>query len=204
MDIASTFGAVVFGLLMAILLIVGIVLMIRAKGEHGRAAMLGMYGCIVLLIGVVFDVARGLTLSYLIDVAGIRSFGVVVLVESVISTVLNGAGLGLLIWAVLARRTPAQPQQTPGWPQPPQPHGWQQAQQPQQPQPQQPEWQRQSQPPPEWQPQSPPQPPPEPAAGFAAPRAARLAEPAGLTSRPIAKECDSVRIKALCGRPRGS
>jgi hypothetical protein len=178
-EIASTFGAFVFGLLMVILLIVGIVLMIRARGEHGRAAMLGVYGCIALLIGVVFDVARGFTLPYLIDAVGIRSIGVVLLVEGLVSFILTGGGVGLLIWAVIARRTPAQPQQTPGWQQPQQPQGWQQPQQPQQPQPQQPEWQRQSQPPPEWQPQSPPQPPPSQQPGWQDPERPGWQNPQG-------------------------
>jgi hypothetical protein len=176
-NIASTFGAFVFALLMIILLIVGIVLMIRARAEHGRAAMLGLYGCIVFLISVVFDVARSLTFPYLVEAVGIRSIGGVVLVEALISLVLTGGGVGLLIWAVVARRTPAQPPQTPGWPQPPQPHGWQQPQQ--QPQPQQPEWQRQSQPPPEWQPQSPPQPPAGPQPGWQDPERPGWQNPQG-------------------------
>ncbi|MFG1963239.1 hypothetical protein [Nonomuraea sp. NPDC049028] len=170
-EIASSFGAFVFGLLMVILLIVGIVLMIRARAEHGRAAMLGMYGCIALLIGVVFDVARGLTLPYLIDAFAMRSIGVVVLVEGLVSLILNGGGVGLLIWAVVARRTPAQPQQTPGWQQPQQPQGWQQ--------PQQSEWQRQSQSPPEWQPQSPPQPPSAPQPGWQDPERPGWQNPQG-------------------------
>ncbi|MEU7833307.1 hypothetical protein [Nonomuraea sp. NPDC049129] len=161
----------ILALLMSGLLIVGVVLTAKAKAEHGRAATLGMFGCFVLLFGELYSIVRIFTLDSLARAIGSDSFPIVLFVIDAIGTLITAVGVGLLIWAVVARRTPAQPQQTPGWQQPQQPQGWQQ--------PQQSEWQRQSQSPPEWQPQSPPQPPSAPQPGWQNPERPGWQNPQG-------------------------
>ena len=102
----------------------------------------------MLLIHEVYTIVRIFTLSSVIRAVGYDSLTLVPFVIDTIGTLFTAAGVGLLIWAVVARRTP---RQQPAWQQPQPQYGWQQQpQQPQQPQPQQPGW----------QPQSPPQPPP--------------------------------------------
>jgi hypothetical protein len=135
----------ILGLGMIALLLVGVVLMVKAKAEHGRAATLGMSGCIVLLLGEVYSIVRIFSLPSLYEAVGVDAIGPVLFVIDTIGLLFTAVGIGLLIWAVVARRTPAQQPQAPNWQQPQQQYGWQQ------PQPQAP---------PEWQPQSPPQPPP--------------------------------------------
>ncbi|WP_219472191.1 hypothetical protein [Nonomuraea rhizosphaerae] len=124
-------------MLIMVLLVAGIILTARAKAEHGRAAVLGMYGCVVLLVGEVYTLVRGLWLPLFL-----QSFDynvITALLLGLVGFVFTAGGLGLLIWAVVARRSPS-------------PLGQQHGQQP--------GWQQQAQAPPSWQPQSPPQPPP--------------------------------------------
>ncbi|HUR05288.1 MAG TPA: hypothetical protein VM347_22270 [Nonomuraea sp.] len=150
MSLSNSLSNVLYAILslgMIALLIVGVVLMAKAKAEHGRAAGLGMFGCIVLLLGEVYSLVRIFTLSSLIEAVGVTSIEPVLFVINMIGALFTIVGVGLLIWAVVARRTPAQQPQAPNWQQPQQQYGWQQ------PQPQAP---------PEWQPQSPPQPSPPP------------------------------------------
>jgi hypothetical protein len=165
---AENLPFIFFEILLMVLLIAGAVLTARARRQHGRAAMLGMYGCIVLLVGEVYTLVRGLALPMYIDAFGYNV--VTALLMGLIGFVLTGAGLGLLIGAVITRRpqTAAQPQNA----------GWQQ-EQPYQPPQQQPEWQQQSQPPPGWQPQSPPQPPPSQQPGWQNPEPPNWQNPQG-------------------------
>ncbi|MEV0348963.1 hypothetical protein AB0H88_24575 [Nonomuraea sp. NPDC050680] len=160
---------IILRLLMSSLLIVGVVLTAKAKAEHGRAATLGMFGCLLLLFGELLSIVRLMSQGSLMRAVGINAFSMVLVAIETIATLITAVGVGLLIWAVVARRAPAQLRQTPGWPQPPQPHGWQQPQQPQQPQPQQPEW----------QPQSPPQPPPSRQPGWQDPERPGWQSPQG-------------------------
>ncbi|MGW0805049.1 hypothetical protein [Nonomuraea sp. NPDC002799] len=153
-------------LVMAVLLITGIVLMARGRRIHGSAAMIGLAGCVLLLLGVAFNAVQGLLYEFLAETLGIR-LSLVFLIAAVISLLFSVSGTALLIWAVVARRQPAQPQQQQqqqGWQQPA--ANWQQPQ-PGWNQPAQPGWQPPQQSPPGWQPpQQPPgwqpshQPPP--------------------------------------------
>lgn len=129
--------------LLGILLVVGIVLMAARRRDHGRAAVVGILGCVVLLLGVVFNSLQGFMIDLLIPLLEI---GPSYAVASLISFGFSIIGTGLLIFAVIARRDPRQPapahgpewqqppQQQPGWGQPPQPPqqqpGWQQQQRP--------------------------------------------------------------------------
>lgn len=155
---------VILSLGMMALLVVGVFLMIRGKAEHGRAASLGMFGCIVLLFGEVYGLVRTFTLPSLIEAVGVTNATPLVFVIGLIGMIFTFVGVGLLIWAVVARRTPAQQPQAPSWQQPQQPYGWQQ------PQPQAPS---------EWQPQSPPQPPPAPQPGWQDPERPGWQNPQG-------------------------
>ncbi|WP_193318887.1 hypothetical protein [Nonomuraea phyllanthi] len=140
---------------MAIVLVVGVIVTAMGRRNHGSAALIGMGGCILLLLGVVFNVLRSFLTDPLADAIGI---GASFTILSLISLLFEVGGTGLLIWGVVARRTPrgpAQPSQgaqAPGWQQP-QPN-WQQPQpQPPYQQPQQQPYQQQ----PGWQ--TPPPPP---------------------------------------------
>ncbi|MFG1706065.1 hypothetical protein ACFLIM_23000 [Nonomuraea sp. M3C6] len=129
---------------MAVLLLVGIVLTAMNRRNHGRAAILGMVGCILLLLGVVYNTLFGYFAPTLIRSSGIGLTGTIAM-SNLISLIFNAGGTGLLIWAVVARRNPPQPSQPqgPGWQQPPQPE-WSQQQQPFQ---QPPGWQAPPRPP---------------------------------------------------------
>ncbi|MEU7746198.1 hypothetical protein [Nonomuraea sp. NPDC049158] len=122
-------------LLMGSLLIVGVVLTAKAKAEHGRAATLGMFGCIALLFPELISIVRLFSLDSLIRAVGVNSFNIVLAAIETISTLITAVGVGLLIWAVVARRTPAQPPpewqpQSPPQPPPSQQPGWQDPERP--------------------------------------------------------------------------
>ncbi|MGW3343776.1 hypothetical protein ACWDA3_10740 [Nonomuraea rubra] len=153
---------------MFVVLVGGAVLMGMRRGEHGRAAVAGIVGCVVLLLAVIVSAALAFLAPTLVESLGIGGYGPVVMLVNTASMILQAVGTGLLIWAVVARRNPQQ-QARPGqgaWPtQPEWQHGqpeWQPGPQqpgPQQPGPQQP-WPQQPGPqqqPPGWQ--TPPQPP---------------------------------------------
>jgi membrane-bound ClpP family serine protease len=155
MTAVSTFVSSIIALLvMGVLLLAGIVVTAMGRRAHGRAAILGMTGCILLLLGVIFNMLRGFLTPLLMETFG-ADLGVAFSILTIFSLIFDATGTGLLIWAVVARRPqqqPAQPQ-GPGWQQPP--GDWQQ-QHPQQgwnQPPQQPPFQQ----PPGWQP--PPRPP---------------------------------------------
>ncbi|GAA2841504.1 hypothetical protein [Nonomuraea rubra] len=153
---------------MFVLLVGGAVLMGMRRGEHGRAAVAGIVGCVVLLLAVIVSAALAFLAPTLVESLGIGGYQPVFMLVNAASMILQAVGTGLLIWAVVARRNPPQ-QARPGqgaWPtQPEWQHGqpeWQPG--PQQPGPQQP-WPQQpgpQQPGPQQQPpgwQTPPQPP---------------------------------------------
>ncbi|MEU0568662.1 hypothetical protein ABZ297_25235 [Nonomuraea sp. NPDC005983] len=150
----------IFVLVQGSVLVTGIVLTIGKRRQHGRAAMLGLAGCLVLLLEIVFNVVRSLTFPSLVDSMGIKSANTIVVVETAVSSLLSGVGIGLLIMAVVARRSSPQQPAAPGWQQPP-PAWPQYPQQGEQGRPPAPGWQpsqqgEQGQPPaPGWQPSQP-------------------------------------------------
>ncbi|RVX43540.1 hypothetical protein EDD27_6225 [Nonomuraea polychroma] len=138
-DIVAYLGFFLLGLLP----VVGIILMAARRRDHGRAAIIGIMGCVALIVGVVFNAARRPVIQLLGDLFGLE---LAILVSTVISLIFSMVGTGLLIWAVVARRPQQQPapspgpggrpQQQPAWGQPPQPPfqqqapGWQHPQRP--------------------------------------------------------------------------
>ncbi|MBB6349678.1 hypothetical protein ACWGH8_38900 [Nonomuraea muscovyensis] len=148
MSMGYAFVNVLLSLVVAVLLVVGVVLMARGRKEHGSAATLGLWGCVVLLFGLILGVVRSFTLPMIVEMVGTQSVSVVILIENVIQTAVTFTGTGLLIWAVIARRPPARDPRQPAWqsPHPQGPHP--QSPQPQSPHPQQqPGWQHPPQPP---------------------------------------------------------
>lgn len=143
MNTVSVLSGVLFTAVMILLLVGGIVLTARARRDRGRPAVLGMWGCAVLLVGVLFQLGRSFTLPALIDYVGIRSISSVIALEGLLQVIIEVIGTGLLIWAVIARNS------TPGQPYDPAP-GWQPGPPPQQPggqNPGPPNWQNPQQPP---------------------------------------------------------
>ncbi|GAA1620217.1 hypothetical protein GCM10009733_015820 [Nonomuraea maheshkhaliensis] len=153
-------------IVMVLLLLGGAILMATRRAEHGRGSVLGMIGCVVLLIGVVINGVFILMAPNLIRSLGFDQYGPIALVMNLLSLLIQVSGTGLLIFGVIARRNPPQQaaqhaqqaphawQQQPDWQQGYQQQGYQQ-QGPPQPQ-QQPGWQPQH----PHQPQHPqPQPP---------------------------------------------
>jgi hypothetical protein len=90
---------------LALLLIIGIVLMAMRRREHGRAAVVGISGCVVLLLGAVFNGARGFMVE---TVFGGLGFWMAYGVWTVLSLGLSLVGTGLMIAAVVTRRQPRQ------------------------------------------------------------------------------------------------
>ncbi|MFF0776317.1 hypothetical protein ACFYUK_46055 [Nonomuraea wenchangensis] len=169
----DTGSLVVIGLISAllngVLLLVGLVLMVMRRREQGRGAVLGIAGCAVLLVGAGFALSQSFLQRELVDLLGLVT-GLSVWVA--ISSIIQLAGLGLLIGGVVAKRatTPQRPVPPPG-PQGWQQQGWNQPATPPQPYPQQPQGQPYPQQPYPQQPypQQPPQPggqhPPQPPFG---------------------------------------
>jgi hypothetical protein len=112
--------------------VLGIVATAMARRTHGRAAIIGMMGCVALLLSALAQVAQLILLSTMPS----RDAFTFATIMSLVMTVLTLTGVSLLIWGVVARRPAGQPQQ-PAWQQPQaqqppwQPH----AQQPGNPQP---------------------------------------------------------------------
>jgi hypothetical protein len=127
-QVISILGLVLLG----IMLILGIVLMAARRRDHGRAAVIGIVGCVVLLLGVVYNAVQGFLIELLDDV--LDDLGIAYTVTTVVSLFISLVGTSLLIWAVVARRQA--PSAGPGRPDQPQPHP--------QPHPQ-PQWGRQPQ-----------------------------------------------------------
>ncbi|GAA4943800.1 hypothetical protein HD597_000903 [Nonomuraea thailandensis] len=166
----------IFNLIVSLVVLLGgVALMAMRRKEHGRASVVGMVGCIMLLLGGVIGGVFSLMLPNLVESLGMRGFTPVSLIVNVAVMLLQAVGTALLVWAVIMPRNQPQPtaqgawQPQPEW-QPGQPDwqggsqpgqpGWQPGPQPGQPGPQpgQPGWHPgPQQQPPGWQ--TPPQPP---------------------------------------------
>ncbi|MEV0619043.1 hypothetical protein AB0I81_37400 [Nonomuraea sp. NPDC050404] len=150
MSSSFTFGSII-GILnlivMTVLLVGGAALMVSRRQEHGRAAVMGIVGCVVLLLGVGVSAFLVFGFPALVGTLGPMRIQTVLAVINIVTMLIQATGTGLLIFAVIARRNPQQPVGG-GWqPQPGPGQQWQQG-------PQQPPYQQQ---PPGWQ--QPPQPP---------------------------------------------
>ncbi len=108
--------------LLCLVPVIGIVVTAMARRTHGRAAIIGMLGCVALLLSALAQVGQAILLASMSP----RDGYTVIAVMSLLMTVLSLTGISLLIWGVVARRPAAQPQ-PPAW----QPYG----QQPSSPQP---------------------------------------------------------------------
>ncbi|WP_206068757.1 hypothetical protein [Nonomuraea composti] len=160
-------------ILTLVVLLGGVALMAMRRKEHGRASVVGMAGCIVLLVGGVVSTVFSFLTPSLVDSMGYGGYQTVAFILGAISMLMQAIGTGLLIAAVVMPRKPQPQQGAPGaWQQGWQPQGqpeWQPGQHQPGPQPGQPEWQPGPQPgQPGWQPgpqqqppgwQTPPQPP---------------------------------------------
>ncbi|WP_433355979.1 hypothetical protein ACQP25_18525 [Microtetraspora malaysiensis] len=117
MNLLSDVFSVVFFLPVLVILVVGVVLTGRARREHGRAAVLGMVGCLVLLANFIMEALSVFALPYVISSWGIGGVQIFSFVTAVLTAILPTTGIGLLIWGVTASRPrPAQfphPQQQP-------------------------------------------------------------------------------------------
>ncbi|MFI6594650.1 hypothetical protein ACIBHX_00285 [Nonomuraea sp. NPDC050536] len=127
-----------FGVLQLIVLIAGIFVTAFAKSHRGRGAMLGMFGCILLLVGVIWQVLYSLFLPELVRSFDLSFSSPLIYAGSAVGILIDMAGTLLLVFGVAARSNPAEqpaPVYQQQWPAP----GWQQPQQPQ-PGQQQPGW----------------------------------------------------------------
>ncbi|WP_214320635.1 hypothetical protein [Nonomuraea sediminis] len=134
-----------FGVLQLIVLIAGIFVTAFAKKHRGRGAMLGMFGCIVMLVGVLWHVLYGMFLPELVHEFEISFTSPIIYLGSGVGILIDIVGTLLLVFGVAARSNPAEQ---------PAPAYQQQWQQPN------PAWQQQppqpGQPQPGWPPQQPP------------------------------------------------
>ncbi|MFC5821214.1 hypothetical protein [Nonomuraea harbinensis] len=105
---------------------IGVVVTAMGRRTHGRAAVIGLLGCVALLLEGLLRLGQTIFLRTIVETVGLREAGGVLALLGLVSFVLATTGVGLLIWAVVARRTP-QPA-APGWqqPQPGPQQGWQQ------------------------------------------------------------------------------
>ncbi|MFI9554842.1 hypothetical protein [Nonomuraea endophytica] len=103
MFIAFGAGAVVTGL---------------ARQRHGKGAMLGMFGCIVLTVGVLPTVATSVFAPSIAHDLGFSTASVIFGILGLVNMVLTLAGFGLLVAGVVAHRGPRPAPQTPAWNQP--------------------------------------------------------------------------------------
>ncbi|NUW30546.1 hypothetical protein HTZ77_03780 [Nonomuraea sp. SMC257] len=96
--------AFLLSLLPALALITGIVLTVRARREHGKAATIGMWGCVVLLLALVLRLVWSMLVAQVVSAGGMETFQVVMVLHGAVDALLTMTGLGLLVWAVVARR----------------------------------------------------------------------------------------------------
>ncbi|PZG11274.1 hypothetical protein, partial [Nonomuraea aridisoli] len=96
---------------LAVVLIAGAVLTGLRRRDHGRAAILGMAGCVTLLLEVVLGVVIQLMVPAMVTTLR-EGYELAFVLINVVGVILKVTGLGLLIWAVIARRTSAR---TPSW-----------------------------------------------------------------------------------------
>ncbi|WP_327105719.1 hypothetical protein [Nonomuraea glycinis] len=112
--------------LLCLVPVIGIVVTAMARRTHGRAAIIGMLGCVALLLSALAQVGQAILLASMSP----RDGYTVIAIMSLVMTVLSLTGISLLIWGVVARRPAAQPQ-PPAWqpygqqPSGPQPYGQQ-------------------------------------------------------------------------------
>ncbi|MEV4564085.1 hypothetical protein AB0K12_09965 [Nonomuraea sp. NPDC049419] len=104
-------------LLMVIVLGGGIVMMAMRRKDHGRGAGLGIAGCVVLLIGAVIQAAIVFSVTTLVTEMGRTAYEIILPLANLLVIVLQVAGTALLVFGVVARRTP-QPAGAPAqsWP----------------------------------------------------------------------------------------
>ncbi|MBB5083800.1 hypothetical protein [Nonomuraea endophytica] len=103
MFIAFGAGAVVTGL---------------ARKRHGKGALLGMFGCIVLTVGVLPTVATSVFAPSIAHDLGLSTASMIFGILGLVNMVLTLAGFGLLVAGVVAHRGPRPAPQTPAWNQP--------------------------------------------------------------------------------------
>ncbi|MFG2077503.1 hypothetical protein [Nonomuraea maritima] len=103
-----------FQIALAVVLIAGAVLAGTRRHEHGRAATIGMAGFLVLLLEMVLSNVMLLVLPSL--VSSLSGGLMASMVFTAVTLILRIGGIALLIWAVIARRTPAP--QPASWPHP--------------------------------------------------------------------------------------
>ncbi|NUT44313.1 MAG: hypothetical protein HOV86_30395 [Thermoactinospora sp.] len=95
--------------LQVIILIVGVVLTAMARRNHGRAALVGMFGCLVFLLDVIVSVVQAFLLpQFARDLGSIMTAA---MIFSVLHLLFWVTGLGLLVAGVVMRRPAAAPQQ---------------------------------------------------------------------------------------------
>lgn len=129
---AGTFLSMLLPFLSTVVAAVGIVLTARGRGAHGRAAVIGMLGCVALLLNGLLQILQAILLNVVIESVGLAAMGIVIMVLNLLYFLLTTTGVALLIWAVVARRAPQQPASpAPGWqqpypPPPPPQQGWHQ------------------------------------------------------------------------------
>lgn len=116
MTLASIGINAILWLLQLIALIVGIIVTAMARRNHGRAALMGLFGCLALLLGVIVNVVQSLTLPSI--ARNLPDIYTAIMLFSALHTILWLAGIGLLIAGVVMRRPTTQPQQ-PYYQQPP-------------------------------------------------------------------------------------
>ncbi|MGI5274454.1 hypothetical protein ACQEUU_35355 [Nonomuraea sp. CA-218870] len=99
--------------------VVGIALTAMGRRVHGRAATLGLLGCVALLLQGLLQLGQALFLNVIVQSLGLPGAAGVMAVLTLLSFVLTLTGLSLLIWAVVAHR-PGMARQpaAPAWQQP--------------------------------------------------------------------------------------
>lgn len=105
----AAFGVIqaIPAVLMALLLLAGIVAMAVNRSAHEGAAVLGLMGCVLLLLALVFNVLLAFYLSAFVGATGL-DFRTAIGAWNLVTFLFEGAGTGLLIWAVIAKRKPTQ------------------------------------------------------------------------------------------------
>ncbi|WP_143591184.1 hypothetical protein [Thermoactinospora rubra] len=109
MSIVSMGVAGVGFLLQLAALVTGIVLTLRARRSHGRAAVLGATGCVVLLLGVIVSLLPSLFARVIIEAFGFQATTSLFMLTSLLHTLLFVAGVGLLVAGVVTPRTAPAP-----------------------------------------------------------------------------------------------
>ncbi|WP_157246483.1 hypothetical protein [Nonomuraea typhae] len=109
-----------FNLITIVAFVVGAVLCGRAKRDHGKAATLGMIGCLLLVLSVLVRTPTIFAIDFQRDLGlSAASLGVIFAVVGLLETILLLAGFALLVAGVVARRGPR-----PQPPAPPQGYGY--------------------------------------------------------------------------------